>query len=356
MKLSQPRSARTINTCRVLCALRNTKNLSKAELSRLLNLNKVSCGEIVDDLVEKGLVSETGKMEVSNGRRPTTLSIVYDSKYVLGVDVGRYSTSVALCDLNGTVVKVERIPTPHDCSVEEFCVGILKSCVRTVKLVKPGSLLGAGITVDGTISPDSSTVISSDVLPWTDIPVSQVFEKTLGCSVTVGNRTAALVNAEKQEDALVSGEENLMYLNWSESICLANVSYGHVWSVSNEFGRMQIGENTNLEDVCGATALGAGENVKMKEVWPNVQDSVFVSMAKALRVAYRITGTTAVIIGGEGATLTEPCLDAIRERCPALRINRSCMGDRAFIKASAELALDRFFYNSSMLEDMKDWM
>ncbi len=356
MKLSQPKSARTINTCRVLCALRSTKNLSKAELSRILNLNKVSSGEIVDDLVQKGLVRETGKMEVSNGRRPTTLSLAYDSRYVLGVDIGRYSTSVALCDLNATVVKVERIPTPHDCSVEEFCVGILKSCVRTLKLVRPELLLGAGITADGKISSDGRTIISSDVLPWTDIPIAQVFEKALGCSVTVGNRTSALVNAEKQEDSLVRTQENLMYLNWSETICLANVSFGHVWSVSNEFGRMQIGENTNLVDVCGAASLGAGEQVKMKEVWPSVQDNVFASMAKALRVAYRITGTTEVIIGGEGATLTEPCLDAIRERCPVLRINRSCMGDRAFIKASAELALDRFFYQSSMLEDMKDWM
>ena len=56
MKLSQPKSARTINTARVLGCLRTHKNLSKAETARVLDLNKVSTGEIVDDLISEGLV------------------------------------------------------------------------------------------------------------------------------------------------------------------------------------------------------------------------------------------------------------------------------------------------------------
>ena len=87
MKLSQPRSARTINTARVLGCLRTGKNLSKADLARVLELNKVSTGEIVDELISEGLVTETGKMESANGRRPTCLSIVPDARYVLSVDI-----------------------------------------------------------------------------------------------------------------------------------------------------------------------------------------------------------------------------------------------------------------------------
>ena len=89
MKLSQPKSARTINTARVLASLRTTPGLSKADLARDLGLNKVSTGEIVDDLISQGLVKETGKVESTNGRRPTSLAIVPDAKYVLSVDIGR---------------------------------------------------------------------------------------------------------------------------------------------------------------------------------------------------------------------------------------------------------------------------
>ena len=76
MKLSQPKSARSINTARVLSSLRLGENLSKAELARLLELNKVSVGEIVDSLLANGFVEELGKMEAVNGRKPTALKLV----------------------------------------------------------------------------------------------------------------------------------------------------------------------------------------------------------------------------------------------------------------------------------------
>lgn len=354
MKLSQPRSARTINTCRVLCALRGTEDLSKAELSRLLELNKVSTGEIVNDLISDGLVRETEKAEVSNGRRPTMLTIVPDSRFALAVDIGRFAISVALCDLNGNTVKVERIPTPHKCSVEEFCVSILKSCVRTIKLVESDKILGAGITVDGVISEDGKTVVSSPDLEWKDIPLAQAFEQALGCSVVISDRSSALVNAEKQQDRQISSEKSLMYVDWSNTVSLALVSYGHVFSTSREFGAMQLSEEVTLDSVCSTSALGAGENVHMRDLWSSVPQSVLNAMSKALRVAYRVTGASRVTIGGEAATIVEPSLDFIREKCPMLRINRSCLGDRAYVRAAAELALDNFFYRFSMLEDMKD--
>lgn len=69
MKLSQPKAARTINIARVLGALRTQSNLSKAEIARVLDLNKVSTGEIVDELISEGLVVETGKIRSERGYR-----------------------------------------------------------------------------------------------------------------------------------------------------------------------------------------------------------------------------------------------------------------------------------------------
>ncbi|MGP1418363.1 MAG: MarR family transcriptional regulator, partial [Sphaerochaetaceae bacterium] len=96
MKLSQPRSARSINTCRVLNLIRSEKGLSKAELSRKMGLNKVSVGEIVDKLVSQGIVKEAGKLESSNGRRPMSLELSKDSRFALGVDIGPKTSMIAL--------------------------------------------------------------------------------------------------------------------------------------------------------------------------------------------------------------------------------------------------------------------
>ena len=91
---------------------------------------------------------------------------------MLAVDIGRRNTTTALCNLEGKPTKIERVPTVTDKTVEEFCAGLLKSAVRTVKLVPPEQLLGVGITIEGTVAADNQTVVSS-FLPWSGIELGQ---------------------------------------------------------------------------------------------------------------------------------------------------------------------------------------
>ena len=60
MDFSRPENARRINRLKVLSALRK-KPASKAELAAMLQINKVSIGEMVQDMVREGLVIEGGR-------------------------------------------------------------------------------------------------------------------------------------------------------------------------------------------------------------------------------------------------------------------------------------------------------
>ncbi|MDX9825182.1 MAG: helix-turn-helix domain-containing protein, partial [Sphaerochaeta sp.] len=71
MKFSLPSTARTINRLRVLNLLSQQGEISRADIARLLDLNKPSTSEIVEQLLIEGLVEEQGKVATSNGRRPT---------------------------------------------------------------------------------------------------------------------------------------------------------------------------------------------------------------------------------------------------------------------------------------------
>lgn len=358
MKISQPKTARVINTARVLSQIRSTSSLSKAELSRILDLNKVSIGEIVDALIEQGLVKETGKIEVNNGRKPTCLELVSDAKYVLAVDIGRKNVTTALCNLEGKAIKIERLPIVADKSQEEFCVALLKSALRSTKLVEATKILGVGITIEGSVLEDNLTVAES-FLPWKNLEIGQAFEKALGLKTVVVNSLSAYVSAEKIVDPSIRLEEKLLYVDWGHSIALAIVKNGKVVNTSSLFGHLKVandglcscGEVGCLEAKCANTS-----NERLADIWNQLSEDVFVSMAKALRTANKITGINTVIFGGEAATITKEALEKLQVLCPTMVIKPSKLGDRAEVQAAAETALDHLLYLSSALDGMKDFL
>ena len=368
MKLSQPKAARTINSARVFGCLRTHDNLSKAEIARILDLNKVSTGEIVDDLIRQGLVEETGKMESANGRRPTSLKIIEDAKYVLSVDIGSRNTTVALCNLLSQPVHFERIPTNRQApSVEEFCVEIIKSCMRVVKLVDNTKIIGAGIAVGGRISEDGRTIVSCPYLSWKNIPIVEAFEQVLKMRATCRNSTYALVDAERYASYgtnLLSSPAPIIYIEWGNTLSMALVCEDRVFGEGNGFAHLKVsptglcscGQIGCLEANVSAWALSGNMDVHLKDLWPKVEKETLQNMANAIAMTVQITGSRKVVISGEGATITDYCLRELSKLCPDMEILRSNLGEKANIMAAAEVALDKWVYMTSMLAKMRTWL
>jgi predicted NBD/HSP70 family sugar kinase len=363
MKLSQPKSARAINKARVLGAIRREENLSKAELARILALNKVSIGEIVDKLIEEGFVEEIGKLESLNGRKATALKLIPSSFFVLSVDIESRNTTVSLCDLKANPVRFERIPTKTDVKVEEFCVGIIKSCIRVMKLVSADKIIGAGITVAGRISEDASTILECPYLPWKNIPLASAFSQVLKLKACIRNSTVALVLAERfvSSPDFLSSKGPVMYLNWGDNVNIAYVQNGKVFGEFNGFGHIKMaqtglcwcGEIGCLETIISAWALSNNREDHLVNLWGSVSQEALSALGKALSLAAKITGSTKVIISGEGSTIPESYKIFLEKCCSELSFECSKLGEKANVKAAAEVALDEWVYLSSLLEEVK---
>jgi N-acetylglucosamine repressor len=101
MRFSQPTAARQINRLRVLNLIAKQDNLARSDVSRLLNLNKVSTSEIVDSLIKENLISEVGTRQTATGRRPTDLELNKDAQMIFAVEITNRNTQVALVNLKG---------------------------------------------------------------------------------------------------------------------------------------------------------------------------------------------------------------------------------------------------------------
>ena len=72
----------------ILDIIRKSREVSRAEISRITHLNIVTISNYIDDYINKGLVLEKGLDISSGGRRPELLQLNPKYGYAIGVDLG----------------------------------------------------------------------------------------------------------------------------------------------------------------------------------------------------------------------------------------------------------------------------
>jgi len=97
---------RRLGRLRVLRALTDAGEVSRAELTRRTGLSRATVSSVIFDLVGEGLVREQAAPTAGPklGRPPLTLSLVPSAGCVAGVDIGHDHARVILTDLVGTPI------------------------------------------------------------------------------------------------------------------------------------------------------------------------------------------------------------------------------------------------------------
>lgn len=375
MKFSQPSTARTINRLRVLNLLAQQGEISRADIARLLDLNKPSTSEIVEQLLAEGLVEEQGKVTTSNGRRPTALSLRSDARLVLGVDVGSRTTTFMLADMQGKILRFERLPTPLQPQPKEWGETIIRTCMKLTKFATT-KIAGIAISTSGSLSSDGQSILSHEYWSWKDIPLAKAVAVHTKLPTLLVHHVQAMVEAE----IWFGGEQskNFLYVNWGEHIASAFYTGNSIIAERSRFGHLPIaptglcrcGGIGCLETVSAGWALSEkhqGLSVKQlaqgntKEVQQSLQDAC-QAMAMSLIAASAVTGAQKIILGGGIANLDDRYLEMVssfyREHAhhelASIPICRSALKDQSSVLGSIAVALDRWVFQRRMLETMQD--
>ena len=114
------RDLRRENRSVLLWSLYFSQPRSRQELSQATGLSLASVSNVVRELIDEGIVIETGSVESDGGRPRVLLGMNPEYGYVIGVDVGETRVRVELFDL----VMTERAkadyrlrPSKHDAGV-----------------------------------------------------------------------------------------------------------------------------------------------------------------------------------------------------------------------------------------------
>lgn len=381
MRFTQPTAARQLNRLRILNLLSQHEGLSRADVSRLLGLNKVSTGEIVDILIHEGMIGETGPRTTTAGRRPVALELNKDCKMVMAVDVGTRNTSVALVNLAGEMLRYERFPTVQEPTPEQMAATIIQAITKFFSRMKDPSLVsGMAVSIPGVVEPATGSVLHAPDWGWESVPLAYALKKHLPFPVLVENNVRSMVFGERWF-AEISPETTYFYVNWGEHIGAAWLAGGKIISQDCQFGHIPVAQT----GVCRCSAVGCLETQAagwaLIENYPEVtsvkqlcsmaeSESVIdgellqaaESLAQGLIFAGALLRPDKIIIGGGIAALPDRYFSALvktfnRKASPLISkkttIERSQLGERAGILGTAAMALDEFVFKRSLLDQLK---
>jgi predicted NBD/HSP70 family sugar kinase len=180
---------RGLNRALVLRLLRREGRVSRADLSKHSGISRSTISSIVADLLAEGLVRDLGEGASKGGRRPIMLEFNYQSKYVIGVELGTTAMTAVVTDLEATVVHRRRL----DFAVEEGPergLAVLECLLRDLLAMSPtpGGICGVGIALPSPVLyAEGRTVAPPGMQGWDRVPLRDYLSAAIGLPVALDN-------------------------------------------------------------------------------------------------------------------------------------------------------------------------
>ncbi|BAB04419.1 ROK family transcriptional regulator [Halalkalibacterium halodurans] len=218
------------------------QEISRSDLSKITNLNKVTVSSQVASLLEEHLIIEKQYAESSGGRKPILLTLNENAAFTLGIDLDIKTLTFMLCNLKGAVIKKEQWKLANvdfDDVVNEM-ISLIQSFLKDIPASKYG-VVGIGIGIHGIVDNDE-TIAFTPGHHWSNVNVKQPIEQAVNIPVVVENSTNLCALAEN----VVSDHEadNLLCISSFSGVGMGlivhNAIYKGFHGYAGEVGHMII--------------------------------------------------------------------------------------------------------------------
>lgn len=209
-------AVRRHNLGTVLAHVHHDGQLSRAELTLRLGLNRSTTGALVGELVTLGAVVETAPSGGRTGAGRPSLDVRANprSAVVVSVEVAVGRLRAAVVGLGGEVLGRETAAIPASRRPDLVAAAVLRLVRRLAAAVPDGAaLLGLGVSVPGVIREPDGVVKLAPNLGWADVPLADMLRARLpeDLPVAVANDADLGALAEHTRGAAV-GCDDVVFL------------------------------------------------------------------------------------------------------------------------------------------------
>jgi glucokinase-like ROK family protein len=169
---------REINLSSVLRYIHSNAPISRSQLATVTGLNKSTVSSLIDELVERGLVRQTGMESSGTGRPATLLELNPWAGCIIGVEYGVDFVMVILSTFNGEVIwRSQQNADPAE-GQEITTAKVFELVDQAIDVcgMRQARLLGMGIATPGTVRVEEGFLVYAPNLDWRNIPFTQIFQ------------------------------------------------------------------------------------------------------------------------------------------------------------------------------------
>jgi glucokinase-like ROK family protein len=251
----------------VLKTIFSHENISRAEIARITRLTRTTVSNIVSDLIDEGMVNEIGIGHSQVGKTPILLSLVEDSRWLIGLDLAQNQFRGAVVNLRGKIRDVVTIPINNGDGIKALPLvyQILDELISS-----PGQpLSGIGVGTPGLINTSEGLVVNAVNLNWKNLPLTSLLEERYHLPVYILNDCQAAAIGEMTYGKDFQKDENLVLINVHHGIGAGIIinreifqgdggfagEIGHIVVVHEGGEICRCGKRGCLETVASAKAL-----------------------------------------------------------------------------------------------------
>jgi len=301
MKKATHQQTKRHNRDLVLQTIFSHDSISRAEVARITHLTRTTVSDVVTGLLSAGLVEEIGHGESIGGKSPILLSIVTNSRYMIGLNLAQDKFVGAVVNLRGEIKEIVEIPV-HDDNGEnaiKLVYQILDQLTR--KKFKP--LVGIGVGTPGLVNTREGIVVNAVNLEWQNLPLGKLLEKKYKLPVSILNDSQATAIGEYVYGSGHEPDKNLIVVNIIHGIGAGILINGRLFQGdgggAGEIGHVVVQENGEL---CRCGKLGCLETVAsaravVQQMKMNSLDEVIMSFQNGDKKADAVIGKAGHYLG-----------------------------------------------------------
>jgi predicted NBD/HSP70 family sugar kinase len=237
---------KTNNKKRIINLLSKERELTKLDISRKLDISVPTVTTIVGELKEEGIVEEAGMATSTGGRKPVIIRFLPDSRYSIGIDLGRDYVRAVLTNLDSKIIE-DRIKGLSVITEQEVLIvtkNLIEDLLNSQEDIE-NKLLGVGFSLPGIVDEKELTLKIATNFRLKNISFKEL-ESYFNLPIFLENEANAGALAESKL-GIAKDLNNLIYVSVTEGIGGGILINDDMYKGSDrragEIGHMSISKN-----------------------------------------------------------------------------------------------------------------
>ena len=245
IKKATHQETRKHNRDLILKTVFEAETISRAEISRITNLTRPTVSDLVNDLVTEGLVEEVGIGSSIGGKSPILLSLVKDSRYMIGLNLAYDQFYGEVVNLRGEVKAAETIPVSGRDG--EQALGLAYKILDRLTGLDLKPLVGIGVGTPGLVNTREGVVVNAVNLDWRNLPLARLLQDRYHLPTHIMNDSQAAAVGEFVYGGGYPSDDSLVVINVGQGIGAGVLINGHLFQgdggSAGEIGHIVAQEN-----------------------------------------------------------------------------------------------------------------